>query len=96
MKKNEHHILPRTISLFKKLISMVAPPPDMTVDEIPRNTDILILLGANASWRKIKTDVIKENVVEFIDRGKVVGAICDAATYLPGSKYCWITMNDSR
>lgn len=33
MKKNEHHILPRTISLFKKLISMVAPPPDMTVDE---------------------------------------------------------------
>lgn len=79
----EHEIKYASLDKLPKVsIGGLTVLPDMTVDEIPRDTDILILLGANASWRKIKTDAIKETVVEFIDRGKVVGAICDAATYL--------------
>lgn len=79
----EHEIKYASLDVLpKKSIGGMTAVPDMAINEIPMDTDILILVGANASWRSIETEDIKEKVNAFLNEGKVVGAICDAATYL--------------
>lgn len=55
--------------------------PDLTLDEIPRDADALILIGGNR-WRAPYAQAVAPIAKGFLEAGKVVGVICDAARFL--------------
>lgn len=55
--------------------------PHLTLEQIPRDAAALILVGGN-SWRQEEAAPVAAIAKEFLDAGKVVGAICDAARFL--------------
>ncbi len=55
--------------------------PDLTLEEIPDDAAGLILIGGT-SWRTLAADAVAPIAKRFLEGGKLVGAICDAARFL--------------
>lgn len=74
-----------------KSIGHMTVLPDLTLDEIPGDADALILIGGD-SWRKPEAEQVSPVVRSFLDRGRVVGFICDATRFAAWSGF----LNDVR
>ena len=55
--------------------------PDIALEEIPEDAQALILIGGT-SWKEPAAKAVAPVAKRFLDEGKVVGAICDAARFL--------------
>lgn len=55
--------------------------PDIALEEIPEDARALILIGGT-SWKEPTAKAVAPVAKRFLDEGKVVGAICDAARFL--------------
>ncbi|HSR03386.1 MAG TPA: DJ-1/PfpI family protein [Proteiniclasticum sp.] len=64
----------------KKSLGNMTVIPDMILDDIPEDTDALILIGGN-SWRSEAAEKVTPVVRRFIASGKIIGFICDATYY---------------
>lgn len=64
----------------KRSLGQMTVLPDLTLDEIPEDTDALILVGGK-SWRTESADRVTPVVRRFKDQGKIIGFICDATYY---------------
>lgn len=65
----------------KKSIAGLHAQPDLTLDDIPPDAAALILVGGT-SWRSPAAEPVADIARDFLARGRVVGAICDAVRYL--------------
>ena len=54
---------------------------DLTLEEIPGDAAGLILIGGT-SWRTPEAEAVAPIAKRFLDNGKLLGAICDAARFL--------------
>ena len=66
--------------LPKKSMGGLTMIPDITLEQIPEDTDALILIGGK-SYRKSETCNLTACVRKFINSNKVTGFICDATYY---------------
>lgn len=64
----------------KKSLGNMTVIPDMTLEEIPEDTDALILIGGE-SWRTDVADKVTPVVKKFKASGKIIGFICDATYF---------------
>ena len=74
----------KTVSLTKdpiKSIGGFTVLPDYGLDDAPEDFVGLILIGGN-SWRKEDSKRVMELVDKAIEKGVVLGAICDATVFL--------------
>ena len=55
--------------------------PDLALHEIPVDAKALVLVGGT-SWKTPEAEAVAPVVRQFLEAGKVVGAICDAAHFL--------------
>lgn len=55
--------------------------PDFDVCSCPENYDALILIGG-MSWRSQDAQKVKPLVEDCVSKGKLLGAICDASSFL--------------
>lgn len=55
--------------------------PDYDIESVPENYEALVLIGG-MTWRTENTQQIKELVEQCHQKGKVLGAICDASAFL--------------
>ena len=65
----------------KTSIGNIKAMPDLSIADIPEDAAALILVGGN-SWRKPAAKVVAPVAQRFLDEGRTVGAICDAARFL--------------
>lgn len=80
--QNEYEV--RTISLSKDYVQSIGGfrvLPDYDVASIPNDYEALILIGG-MTWRSENTQKLKEAVEDCIQKGKVLGGICDASVFL--------------
>lgn len=54
--------------------------PDVSLADIPDTADALILIGGN-SWRSPQASEVVPVVQSFLERGRHIGFICDAARF---------------
>ena len=66
---------------IKTSIGGLRAQPHLSLEEIPDDAEALILVGG-ASWRKPEADRVAPIARRFLEEGKVLGAICDAARFL--------------
>lgn len=74
----------KTVSLTREAVRSMGgftTLPDYTVNSAPKRFDALILIGG-MSWRGENALQIKPLVDAALDGGKLLGGICDAATFL--------------
>jgi len=74
----------KTVSLSKEPIRSIGGftvLPDYDLKDRPNDYSGLILIGGD-SWRNPEAEPIAELVQEALDKGAIVGAICDATTFL--------------
>lgn len=74
----------KTLSLSKEPIRSIGGftvLPDYSLEDRPKEYSGLILIGGD-SWRNPEAEPIAELVREALDKGLIVGAICDATTFL--------------
>lgn len=74
----------KTVSLTRdpvKSIGGFTVLPDHSLEDRPENYACLILVGGD-SWRKPEAEPVAALVREALEKGAVVGAICDATTFL--------------
>lgn len=64
----------------KKSLGNMTMVPDITLDEIPDDTDALIFIGGN-SWRTQDSNKVTATVEKFMEQGKILGFICDATYF---------------
>lgn len=64
----------------KKSLGNMTMVPDITLDEIPDDTDALIFIGGN-SWRTEDSNKVTATVEKFMEQGKILGFICDATYF---------------
>lgn len=64
----------------KKSLGNMTMVPDITLDEIPDDTDALIFIGGN-SWRTEDSNRVTATVEKFMEQGKILGFICDATYF---------------
>jgi len=64
----------------KKSLGNMTVIPDMILDDIPEDTDALILIGGD-SWRSEAAEKVTPVVGKFKASGKVIGFICDATYF---------------
>jgi len=64
----------------KKSLGNMTVIPDVVLDDIPENTDALILIGGN-SWRSEAAEKVVPVVEKFRASGKIIGFICDATYF---------------
>lgn len=64
----------------KKSLGNMTVIPDLSLDEIPDDIDALILIGGN-SWRSEVSGEVVPVVRKFMEKGTVVGFICDATYF---------------
>lgn len=64
----------------KKSLGNMMVVPDMVLEDIPEDTDALILIGG-ASWRTDVADKVTPVVRKFKASGKIIGFICDATYF---------------
>ena len=55
--------------------------PDYGLDEVPETYEALILVGGTG-WRKPDAGKIAPLVLQCVEKGRVLGGICDAASFL--------------
>lgn len=55
--------------------------PQLTLDEVPKDAEALVFIGADGSWHQLREGAAKL-AKQFKEEGKVVAAICDAARWL--------------
>ncbi len=66
---------------LKTSIGGLKARPDLVLKAIPQDTAALVLVGG-VSWRKSEAAPVADVARRFLEQGKVVGAICDAARFL--------------
>ena len=66
---------------LKKSIAGLRVQPDITLEDIPSEAAALILVGGT-SWRTPAAEPVADIVRDYMARGRVVGAICDATRFL--------------
>ena len=74
----------KTVSLSKEPVQSIGGSkvlPDYDVASVPINYEALILIGG-MTWRSENTQQIKELVQDCLQKGKVLGGICDASAFL--------------
>jgi len=64
----------------KKSLGNMMVIPDMVLEDIPEDTDALILIGGE-SWRTDVADKVTPVVRKFKASGKIIGFICDATYF---------------
>jgi putative intracellular protease/amidase len=64
----------RSIGGFKTL-------PDYSFENMPRDYAALVLIGGNC-WDSPEAELVASLVQEALDEGKIVGAICNGASFL--------------
>jgi len=74
----------KTVSLTKEYVKSIGgfnTMPDYDIYSIPADYEALVLIGGMA-WRNENTKQIKPLVEQCIEKGKILGAICDASVFL--------------
>ena len=66
---------------LKTSIGGLKAQPDLTLEEIPGDAAGLILIGGT-SWRTPEAEAVAPIAKRFLDNGKLLGPICDAARFL--------------
>lgn len=82
------HDAPRREVLFasvdkqiKTSIGQLRAQPDLSLEEVPQDALALVLVGGT-SWHSPQAEAVGKLARQFLDQGKVVGGICDAARFL--------------
>lgn len=73
-----------TVSLNKETVRSIGGlrvVPDYGLDEVPETYEALILVGGTG-WRKPDAGKIAPLVLQCVEKGRVLGGICDAASFL--------------
>ena len=70
----------------KKSLGNMTVLPDITLEEIPEDTDALILIGGN-SWRNEEAKRVVPTVKKFKEKDKIIGFICDATYFAAGEGF---------
>jgi len=74
----------KTVSLSREPIKSIGGftvLPDYALEDTPDDYAALILIGGD-SWRKPEAAPVAKLVRQAVDKGAVVGAICDATTFM--------------
>lgn len=74
----------KTVSLSKDYVQSIGGfrvLPDYDIKSVPENYEALVLIGG-MTWRTENTQQIEELVEQCYQKGKVLGAICDASAFL--------------
>ena len=56
-------------------------PPDYSFENMPNDYAALVLIGGNR-WDSPEAELVVPLVQEALDKGKIIGAICDGASFL--------------
>ncbi|MCT1902968.1 type 1 glutamine amidotransferase family protein [Oceanobacillus sp. FSL W8-0428] len=79
----------KTLSLSKNPVKSMGGftvIPDYTINEIPENFHMLIMVGGT-TWAKPQNEVVKSVVDMCVEKKIPVAAICDACTFLADKGY---------
>lgn len=74
----------KTVSLSKNCVQSIGGfkvLPDYDIASVPNDYEALILIGG-MTWRSENTQQIKELVEDCVQKGKILGGICDASAFL--------------
>lgn len=74
----------RTVALTKECVRSIGgfrTMPDHDIHSMPEEYEALILIGG-MSWRSEEAKQVKTIVEECVNKGKVLGGICDASGFL--------------
>lgn len=74
----------KTVSLTKDLVQSIGGfrvLPDYDIKSVPEAYEALILIGG-MTWRNEQSRQIKRLVYDCLEKGRVLGGICDASAFL--------------
>lgn len=74
----------KTVSLSKDIVHSIGGfkvLPDYGIASVPNDYEALILIGG-LTWRSGETQPVRELAEDCFQKGKVIGGICDASSFL--------------
>lgn len=78
--KYEVHTIAPTLDTIRS-IGGIRTLPDYSFNNMPKDYAALVLIGGN-SWNSSEAELVAPLVQEALDNGKIVGAICNGASFL--------------